>query len=188
MQAAYPRFEPGVGPRRPCYGRIRFLSFGRSTEAADDEPPAFPAVTTTITKKSMSCAVGTYVGMVAPEMAKHSESYSLHRCHWYPNRVGAFVHPPGVDFNSFPTIRGPETVGGSTFAGGFAVGGGAGAGATTAVALLVAEAEPPPFAAVTFKRSVRPTSSTPSVYVAVVAPAIEAQLAPPLSQRRHWYA
>ena len=74
--------------------------------------------------------------------------------------------------------------GSAVFAGGDA--GAEGAGATTADALLVAEAEPPLFDAVTFTRSVRPTSSTPSVYVAAVAPPIEAQLAPPLSQRRHW--
>jgi len=76
----------------------------------------------------------------------------------------------------------------TTLAGGATVGGGAGAGATTEVALLVADAEPAVFVAVTATRSALPTSVVPSTYVAAVAPAIVAQFAPALSQRRHWYA
>ena len=61
-----------------------------------------------------------------------------------------------------------------------------GAGATTAEALLVAEAEPALFVAVTVTRNVFPTSAEPSVNCEAVAPEIEAQLAPVLSQRFHW--
>ncbi len=66
-------------------------------------------------------------------------------------------------------------------------GGEVGAGATTAaVALLVADADPPAFDAVTVTRILLPRSAETSAYCPAVAPAIEAQLALALSQRFHW--
>ena len=58
---------------------------------------------------------------------------------------------------------------------------------TTPVGLLVAEAGPTSFDAITVTRSVMPTSLEPSVYCGPVAPATDAQLASVLSQRFHWY-
>jgi len=88
----------------------------------------------------------------------------------------------------------PETVGGAVLAGGEGAGGvgaggaGAGAGETTAEAALVTAAEPAVFDAVTTTRRVAPTSLVPRANCAVVAPEIDEQLEPALSQRRHWYA
>ena len=76
--------------------------------------------------------------------------------------------------------------GGATFTGFFCTGCGAGAGDAAVVAALVAEAEPDEFEAVTVARSVLPTSAEPTAYWAAVAPAIDAQLAPAVSQRFHW--
>ena len=55
------------------------------------------------------------------------------------------------------------------------------------VAAETTDAEPAAFFAVTRTRSVLPTSAEPSLYVFAVAPITFAQLAPALSQRRHWY-
>jgi hypothetical protein len=73
-----------------------------------------------------------------------------------------------------------------TGADGGAGGGVTGVGAMTGDAELVADAEPPAFDAVTVTRSVEPTSLLVNAYAEAVAPLIAAQLAPPLSQRRHW--
>ena len=43
-----------------------------------------------------------------------------------------------------------------------------------------------PLSPVTITRTVEPTSSEPSVYVASVAPEMSTQLAPAASQRCHW--
>lgn len=98
--------------------------------------------------------------------------------------MGEFVHAPSDARSRLPTHVCPEMVGAATFTGG---GGGIGLGATTDVAADVAEDWPELFAAVTSTRSVRPTSAEPSVYCDAVAPAIDAQLPPDVSQRRHWY-
>src|SRR5438034_10378841 len=58
---------------------------------------------------------------------------------------------------------------------------------TTAVWADVADVEPAEFVAVTTTRIVEPTSAETSAYVVAVAPPMSAQLAPPESQRRHWY-
>jgi hypothetical protein len=73
----------------------------------------------------------------------------------------------------------PLIVGSAVFASGMAV--------TTAVWLLVAEALPPEFDAVTTTRIVEPMSDGVSAYVELVAPEMSAQLAPDALQRRHWY-
>jgi hypothetical protein len=66
------------------------------------------------------------------------------------------------------------------------VGGGPGFAFTTAVGTEVAEFEPSAFFAVTRTRIVLATSTVFKTYVLSVAPLIEAQLPPSLSQRRHW--
>jgi hypothetical protein len=73
----------------------------------------------------------------------------------------------------------PEIVGALVFAGA------AGAAVTTPVCDEDALLEPAPFEAVTATRTVPPTSPVTSVYAFEVAPAMSAQPAPLLSQRRH---
>src|SRR5581483_3993003 len=63
----------------------------------------------------------------------------------------------------------------------------AGAPLITADAAVVAVPEPSEFVPVMTTRSVLPTSAACVTYVCDVAPLMSAQLAPPLSQRRHWY-
>jgi hypothetical protein len=77
----------------------------------------------------------------------------------------------------------PEIVGMEVF-----VGDSAGSGVTAAVAAEVAGVDPPAFDAVTTARIVNVTSMEVRAYVCDVAPATSAQLAPPESHRRHWYA
>ena len=55
-------------------------------------------------------------------------------------------------------------------------------------AALVADVGPVSFDAVTVTRNVLPTSLEEPRYWAEVAPAIEAQFAPAVSHRFHWYA
>ena len=117
-----------------------------------------------------------------------------HRFHWYAKAVGSFVQAPRVAVRIEPRCGVPLIVGGAVFAGGFAVGGGGGGGGgggaaeTTAVALLVAEPDPAAFVPVTVTRMVLPTAKLPSVSCVPVAPETEAQFAPAVSQRFHWYA
>jgi hypothetical protein len=59
---------------------------------------------------------------------------------------------------------------------------------TTTVGADVAVGDPAEFDAVTATRIVAPTSAITSVYVCPLAPAIDVQLPPPVSQRSHWYA
>ena len=98
--------------------------------------------------------------------------------------MGEFDQLPFEAARTLCSSATPLIKGGARFAGGG--GGGAGTGATTGVALLVAEAEPPAFDAVTTTRSVFPTSAEARAYCEEAAPEIEAQLAPAESQRRHW--
>ena len=61
-------------------------------------------------------------------------------------------------------------------------------GWTTPVWAESADAEPATFEAVTRTRTVWPWSAVTSVYELAVAVLMLAQLAPAVSQRRHWYA
>ena len=74
---------------------------------------------------------------------------------------------------------------GSAVFAGAAGGGGTVGDVITAVALLVAEPDPPAFEAVTVTRSVLPTSAEPSAYC-VAEPPTELQLEPAVSHRFHW--
>jgi hypothetical protein len=76
--------------------------------------------------------------------------------------------------------------GGAVFAGAETAAG-AGGGATSAVGSEFAVPEPLLFDAVTATRSVLPTSPAVGEYVELVAPPIELQPFPELSQRSHWY-
>lgn len=90
------------------------------------------------------------------------------------------VHVPVLAVSTAPTLVVPEMVGADT------LDGGTGAEAIAAVCADTAVAEPARFVPVTATRIVVPTSAATSVYVCPVAPAMSAQLPPPLSQRRHW--
>ena len=59
---------------------------------------------------------------------------------------------------------------------------------TTAVCADVADADPPPFDAVTTARNVDPTSPATTAYDDAVAPAISTHAPPDTSHRRHRYA
>ena len=89
-----------------------------------------------------------------------------------------------VDRSAFATML---LIAGSAHAQGLPPGGpiGPGRGAEDAP-MQVPVAEPLPFVKVRVERSVEPTSAAWTAYVRPVAPAIDAQLAPPLSQRFHW--
>jgi hypothetical protein len=89
-------------------------------------------------------------------------------------------HEPGDPVKTWPATALPEIVGGDEFAGGDAP--------TTAVGADVAVLEPALFDAVTTTRIVDPTSAADAAYDEPVAPGVAAQLAPPASQRCHWYA
>jgi hypothetical protein len=106
----------------------------------------------------------------------------LQRRHWNANHLGEFDHAPVVEVSVWPSCGVPEIVGRLEIFGACR----AGAGATTAVAALVANAEPDAFDAVTVTRIVLPTSAAPSVYCWVVLPETGAQFAPDVSHRLHW--
>jgi len=61
-----------------------------------------------------------------------------------------------------------------------------GAALDTDVCAESADAEPPPFEAVTLTRSVAPTSALATVYVEAFAPEIDVHALPAASHRRHW--
>lgn len=61
------------------------------------------------------------------------------------------------------------------------------AAGTTAVAREIAVAAPIEFRAVRATRSVEPTSAVLPLYAWAVAPEMEAQFAPVMSHRCHWY-
>jgi hypothetical protein len=87
------------------------------------------------------------------------------------------VHVPVVVASVCPSTATPEMAGSIVFAGTLLT--------TTCVAAESADAVPSPFVAVTCTRMRRPTSSDASTYVVEVAPEIEEQFAPALSQRLH---
>ena len=103
------------------------------------------------------------------------------RTHWSVNAIGGVpVHVPFVPVSVCPTTREPEATGSDVFL-----------GALDATMVDVADesalAWPAPFVAVRRARSRKPTSPFGTLYVELVAPPIDAQLAPLVSQRRHWY-
>ena len=73
----------------------------------------------------------------------------------------------------------PESAGAAVFTG-------AAGATTTALCSETAWAEPAELVAVTWTRSVWPTSPATSVYVALVAPPTLTQSPPADEQRRHW--
>src|SRR5919202_7117872 len=89
---------------------------------------------------------------------------------------------PGSAVSVCPSCAVPEIVGAAVLAGA------AGAAVTTAVWAEPALLEPTELVAVTVTRSVEPTSMLATGYVCCVAEAMLLQLAPALSQRRHWSA
>src|ERR671933_411152 len=89
---------------------------------------------------------------------------------------------PGSAVSVCPSCGLPEMVGGDVFAGAVA------AAVTTTVWAEPALLEPTELVAVTVTRSVEPTSAFATGYVCWVAEAMLLQLAPALSQRRHWKA
>src|SRR2546429_508275 len=102
------------------------------------------------------------------------------RCHWYV-KVGAGlpVQLRGVPVRGCASVAVPVVVGGEEFTGGEVAGGEAGVGALAAVLL------PELFVPVTWTTIVKPTSAVTSMYVALVAPLMLAQLTPCVSQRCH---
>ena len=103
------------------------------------------------------------------------------RRHWYAYEIGSVpVHVPRVAVSVSPSRAVPEICGAVALTGG--------AAATVAVGVVAAVVEPAPFVAVTTARRVVPASAAVSVYDARVAPPRSVQLAPFVSQRRHWYA
>jgi hypothetical protein len=89
------------------------------------------------------------------------------------------LQAPVEALNLWPCWAVPEIVGGLVLTGGAAD------GVTTAVCAELCELDPAELEAVTATRIVVPRSAATSVYVGALAPAMSAQLAPPVSQRRH---
>src|SRR3954462_10430018 len=102
------------------------------------------------------------------------------RRHWEPGGiVGVPVHVPSTAVSVLASVGVPRIVGSDWLTGSV--------GATTAVCTDVAFAGPATLVAVTTTRIVLPTSVGVSASVLLVAPAMSAQLAPALLQRRHSY-
>ena len=86
---------------------------------------------------------------------------------------------PLLTLSVWPSWAVPESVGAAVLTGGLPA-------TTTPVALETAWPEPAELVAVTWTRSVCPTSLEPSVSVWAVAPCTSEQSPPELEQRRHW--
>jgi hypothetical protein len=93
------------------------------------------------------------------------------------------VHVPGEAVSCCPSRAVPAIVGGAVLRGAVA-----GAARTVSEALVVSEAAPNEFVAVTVARIRLPTSAAASVYVRLVAPATTVHAPPAVLQRCHWYA
>src|SRR5205807_1850836 len=120
---------------------------------------------------------------LAPVIALQFVPDALQRFHAYANVFGLFVQPPGLALSVCPSCATPQ------LAGGVEVTGGVSAAVTTSLAADVAGAEEPTaLEAVTATRTVPPTSSSPRLRLAVLAPAIALQLVPAALQRFHLYA
>jgi len=149
-------------------------------EVADAEPAEFFAVTVARTVCPTSLDVSTYVEAAAPEIAEQLFPFESQRCQAYVYEIGVTpTHVPVDALSVCPGTAEPDTAGATVLAGLLV---------TTAVAEDDCCADPPAFVAVTTTRSVWPMSALTTACVVVVAPAIAAQLAPPPSQRFHWYA
>ena len=144
-------------------------------------PPAFDAVTVTLTSFPTSDAFNVYVLAVAPEIAAQLFPELLQSCHAYANVVGLLLQVPLLAVSVTPCCAviglipgAPVTVGA--------------AGSTVLVMLLVAWFAPPAFDPVTITSIVLPTSVDSTVYVlAEAAPLIGAQAVPEVLQASHAY-
>jgi hypothetical protein len=95
--------------------------------------------------------------VVAPEIAAQFAPLESQRRHWYAIDVVVPLHVPVDVVSDCPACVVPLTCGNAVFVGAETV-----AAATTPVAVDVAVAEPPVFAAVTATRSVVPASAATS--------------------------
>src|SRR6478735_201128 len=88
-----------------------------SSEYAVAEPPAFVAVTATVTRVPTSALVSVYVAPVAPEMFVQPPPY-VHRSHWYPYVNGGVPpHLPSAAVNTAPSTGLPRIEGGRVLCG-----------------------------------------------------------------------
>src|SRR4051812_38931096 len=144
---------------------------------------ALPAVFVAVAEKRRrwpaSAAVSVYVVPVAPVMSSHAAASVSQRCQRYPYEIGSVpVHVPRVAVSVSPSRSVPATCGAVVLTGGAAL--------TVALAAVDTVAAPAAFVAVTDAGIGRRGSAEVSGSAAVVAPAMSAQAAPPVSHRRHW--
>ncbi len=115
---------------------------------------------------------------MAPGNAEQASVVASHFIHWYVNETGGVpAHDPIFPDSDCPTCGVPEIHGGDVFDGG--------RGATGPTGVETASLLPSAFVAVTWKRSMVPTSAVPGVYDAFVAPVTGAHPFPLESQRSH---
>ena len=125
-----------------------------------------------------SAPTSVYVLWVPPETLVHAPVAWTHRCHWYVNVNGVVPdHVPSLAVSVCPTWAVPLGLGCPVAAGAEP------AFATAPVGAEKTEEPPALFDAVTFTRTVCPTSEAVSLCVGLSAPPIALQLAPEESHR-----
>jgi hypothetical protein len=165
----------GAGPPPPAAATDAVAA-----ELADDEPPAFVAVTTERIVLPTSLPASVYELPVAPEIPTQPAPELLQSSHWYPKPDGLPDQPPLLVDSVWPCTACPVTTGTDVLDGADTP--------TTEVAAEDDADEPPSFVAVTTERIVLPTSLPVSVYELPEAPEIPTQPPPELPQSSHPYA